>query len=221
MVREESERWINAIAEMYPNDPDAALVTFRYPALYKFTCNLDVKYFPFDKQICTMVFGSWTYDATGIDFFPEKELVAKEDFSESEEWQLISFKVSEWKYFFEEKETFVKKKIAGFWVAENAKIFLNLKKLKIWKYFENSKKFKNSKDPKVPIKKLKMQDRLNLKKNYFFTGIPKFGKICMLPGTIFTLTTTFGHSTETAALYHKFVNIKNFLIWNCDFCCLE
>lgn len=111
MVRELSERWINVIAEMYPNDPDAALITFRYPALYKFTCNLNVKYavfdncknalslsdvfryFPFDKQVCTMVFGSWTYDATGIDFFPEKELVAKEDFNENEEWQLISFKV--------------------------------------------------------------------------------------------------------------------------------
>lgn len=40
-----------------------------------------------------MVFGSWTYDSTGIDFFPEKQDVAKEDFSESEEWTLLGFKV--------------------------------------------------------------------------------------------------------------------------------
>ncbi|XP_071804967.1 neuronal acetylcholine receptor subunit alpha-10-like isoform X2 [Asterias amurensis] len=33
------------------------------PCLLKSTCKIDVKYFPFDYQECTMKFGSWTYNS--------------------------------------------------------------------------------------------------------------------------------------------------------------
>lgn len=32
------------------------------PAMFKSSCRMNVKYFPFDKQICDMKFGSWTYE---------------------------------------------------------------------------------------------------------------------------------------------------------------
>jgi nicotinic acetylcholine receptor len=32
------------------------------PAIYKSSCTMDVEFFPFDKQLCTLKFGSWTYD---------------------------------------------------------------------------------------------------------------------------------------------------------------
>ncbi|XP_073978197.1 nicotinic acetylcholine receptor alpha2 isoform X2 [Rhodnius prolixus] len=37
------------------------------PAIFKSSCEIDVRYFPFDQQTCFMKFGSWSYDGIQID----------------------------------------------------------------------------------------------------------------------------------------------------------
>uniref|UniRef100_A0AC35TQ02 Neur_chan_LBD domain-containing protein n=1 Tax=Rhabditophanes sp. KR3021 TaxID=114890 RepID=A0AC35TQ02_9BILA len=36
-------------------------VLFVPPAIFKSSCMIDVEFFPFDEQLCTLLFGSWTY----------------------------------------------------------------------------------------------------------------------------------------------------------------
>jgi len=34
--------------------------------IYKSSCTIDVKYFPFDEQECKMIYGSWTYNGNEV-----------------------------------------------------------------------------------------------------------------------------------------------------------
>lgn len=36
------------------------------PAHFKSSCDIKVKYFPFDTQVCKMYFGSWTHDSRNL-----------------------------------------------------------------------------------------------------------------------------------------------------------
>lgn len=59
------------------------------PAIYKSSCSIDVTFFPFDQQNCTMKFGSWTYDKAKIDLVRMHSRVDLLDFWESGEWVIV------------------------------------------------------------------------------------------------------------------------------------
>ena len=43
------------------------LVVWKPPAIYKSLCPIDVEFFPFDEQMCTLKIGSWSYDGFSVD----------------------------------------------------------------------------------------------------------------------------------------------------------
>ncbi|XP_060895341.1 neuronal acetylcholine receptor subunit alpha-3 isoform X2 [Labrus mixtus] len=85
----------NAVGDFQVDDKTKALlryngdVTWIPPAIFKSSCKIDVTYFPFDYQNCTMKFGSWTYDKAKIDLVLIGSTINLKDFWESGQWNII------------------------------------------------------------------------------------------------------------------------------------
>uniref|UniRef100_A0A8C4THA5 Cholinergic receptor nicotinic alpha 3 subunit n=1 Tax=Erpetoichthys calabaricus TaxID=27687 RepID=A0A8C4THA5_ERPCA len=85
----------NAVGDFLVDDKTKAVVryngdvTWMPPAIFKSSCKIDVTYFPFDYQNCTMKFGSWTYDKAKIDLVLIGSTINLKDFWESGEWVII------------------------------------------------------------------------------------------------------------------------------------
>ena len=45
----------------------AGNVTWLSSAIFKSSCEINVEFFPFDEQACTMKFASWTYDGFQVE----------------------------------------------------------------------------------------------------------------------------------------------------------
>ncbi|XP_066145050.1 acetylcholine receptor subunit alpha-like 2 [Euwallacea fornicatus] len=68
------------------------------PAIFKSSCEIDVRYFPFDQQTCFMKFGSWTYgsqiDLQHIRQEPGEDIVAMgidlQEYYPSVEWDILA-----------------------------------------------------------------------------------------------------------------------------------
>ncbi|XP_012942041.1 neuronal acetylcholine receptor subunit alpha-10 isoform X2 [Aplysia californica] len=61
-------------------------------AVFKSSCSIDIRHFPFDEQTCELKFGSWTYDGSKLDLqFRYKEVAGFEmtDYIKSNEWDIV------------------------------------------------------------------------------------------------------------------------------------
>lgn len=60
-------------------------------AIYKSSCTIDVRFFPFDQQECEMKFGSWTFSASEVKmaFLDNRQLCDLSNYVFSGTWDLI------------------------------------------------------------------------------------------------------------------------------------
>ena len=62
------------------------------PSTFTSTCKIDITYFPFDRQICKLKFGSWAYDASGINMMADNNPVITSQYINSSEWEVLEGK---------------------------------------------------------------------------------------------------------------------------------
>ena len=58
------------------------------------SCKLDIRFFPFDQQVCHLKLGSWSYSELEVDVQDDGETgVEKHDFVDNGEFELVEFQV--------------------------------------------------------------------------------------------------------------------------------
>ncbi|KAE8617021.1 hypothetical protein XENTR_v10008954 [Xenopus tropicalis] len=86
----------NAVGAFHVDDKAKAVVrysgdvTWIPPAIFKSSCKIDVTFFPFDYQNCSLKFGSWTYDKAKINLVMIGSKINLKEFWESGEWVIIN-----------------------------------------------------------------------------------------------------------------------------------
>ncbi|XP_046582914.1 LOW QUALITY PROTEIN: neuronal acetylcholine receptor subunit alpha-5-like [Haliotis rubra] len=60
-------------------------------AVFKSSCSIDIRHFPFDVQTCVLKFGSWTYDGSKLDLEFLYDVIGFEmtDYIPSNEWDIL------------------------------------------------------------------------------------------------------------------------------------
>uniref|UniRef100_T1JEQ2 Uncharacterized protein n=1 Tax=Strigamia maritima TaxID=126957 RepID=T1JEQ2_STRMM len=64
-------------------------VTWLSSAIFKSSCSINVAYFPFDEQNCTMKFASWTYDGYQVNLIVATQEGDLTNYVHNGEWDLI------------------------------------------------------------------------------------------------------------------------------------
>ncbi|CAH1788434.1 unnamed protein product [Owenia fusiformis] len=65
-------------------------VTWLSMVIFKSSCAVDVRYFPFDEQKCKLVFASWTYDGYQVNLLKVGEKGDISNYIPNSEWQLLN-----------------------------------------------------------------------------------------------------------------------------------
>ncbi|CAF0996002.1 unnamed protein product [Rotaria sordida] len=69
------------------------IVTWLSTGIFKSSCAIDVRYFPFDEQNCSLKFASWTYDSARIDLAQKTNIGDLSNFMANSEWEIIKLHV--------------------------------------------------------------------------------------------------------------------------------
>ncbi|XP_050401430.1 neuronal acetylcholine receptor subunit alpha-6 [Patella vulgata] len=67
------------------------LVLWSPPARLRSSCHIDITYFPFDSQVCSQKFGSWTYDKAQVDLRNKSNVLEVSNYITNGEWTLYKY----------------------------------------------------------------------------------------------------------------------------------
>ena len=69
-------------------------VTWLSTVIYKSSCSINVRYFPFDEQTCEMIFASWTFDGFFLDLNVNSKEGDQTNYIQNGEWHLVRLGVN-------------------------------------------------------------------------------------------------------------------------------
>ena len=69
-------------------------VRWMVPLMIKSSCSVDVTYFPYDRQQCTVRFGSWVYDGDQLNLFTQPSEPDLSKYVENSEFVLLNVSLS-------------------------------------------------------------------------------------------------------------------------------
>ncbi|GAA28402.2 neuronal acetylcholine receptor subunit alpha-2 [Clonorchis sinensis] len=70
------------------------IVEWHPMAIYKSTCKVKIKYFPYDRQNCSLQFSTWAHDNSRVNISLYEKGRLMEDYTPSPEWDLINHSVN-------------------------------------------------------------------------------------------------------------------------------
>ncbi|XP_071169771.1 neuronal acetylcholine receptor subunit beta-3-like [Mytilus edulis] len=62
---------------------------YNFPSLITSVCALDIRYFPFDFQVCSLTLGSWAYNGWEINVTHSSDKIELQSYIENSEWSLL------------------------------------------------------------------------------------------------------------------------------------
>ena len=78
-------------ANLYSNGD----IIWSRPGLIKSTCSFDLEYFPYDRQTCSLKFGSWVYHKDQMNIsIKESSPIDISNYQQSDGWKVLSYKAS-------------------------------------------------------------------------------------------------------------------------------
>lgn len=79
----------HGLTEFRPNIYSDGSVYYNFPTVIQALCPIDVTSFPFDTQVCELVFGSWAYHGLSLDFAARSPAVDLSNIKENVEWDVV------------------------------------------------------------------------------------------------------------------------------------
>ena len=58
----------------------------------KLRCRMSIEWFPYDEQLCVIVFGSWSHTSSYLNYTLIDENPSLQNYTENNEWTLVKYK---------------------------------------------------------------------------------------------------------------------------------
>ena len=69
-------------------------ITWLSSVIFKSSCSINVRYFPFDEQVCELIFASWTFDLLRLNLDINSEEGDSTNYIKNGEWHLVKLTAS-------------------------------------------------------------------------------------------------------------------------------